>query len=348
MIKKERIAEILKGYKKTPAVATVCSHTSLQIFHGAKSQGLKTIGICVRGREKIYDAFPLSRPDEFVFVDSYSDIPASELVSRSAILVPHGSLVEYLGRKIGDFDAPILGNRLSLEWEGSREKMHSWLTDSGLNTPRTYANPDDIDRPCIVKTDGASGGQGYEIVHSGAEYRNKFGERKLFVQEFLSGVRAYPHYFYSPISKSGYSAGEGTIELLGVDRRIESNADEIARAAYADKSAKMSFTVVGNEPMVLRESLLPKYLEMGKNVAESSSRLFGGIPGPFCIETIITGSMDIYAFEISARIVAGTNIAPLHSAYSPYISEAPLSMGMRIAMEIKSAVKKKALAKICY
>ncbi len=347
MIEKSKIDAIISEYRK-PSIATICSHSSLQIFHGARQEGLKTIGICLRGREKIYEVFPLAKPDEFVFVNSYSEIPESELVARDAILIPHGSFVEYTGEKIDDLAVPVLGNRASLVWERSREKLFDWIYKAGLKTPKVFLDPRTIDRPAIVKFPGAKGGQGYLVVNSYEEYRQKVGEKKAMVQEFLTGIRAYPHYFYSPLNKRGYRVSSGTVELLGVDRRVESNADEIGRAIFAGAHAKMSFTVVANEPMVLRESLLPEYMETGKKVVEAADKLFGGIPGPFCVETIITDNMEIYVFEISARIVAGTNIFSDSSPYSVFVYKKPMSMGRRIALEIRNAVKMKKLDEIVY
>lgn len=347
MIEKSKIDEILSSYKK-PAVATICSHSSLQIFHGARQEGLKTIGICLPGKEKMYDAFPLAKPDEFIFVDSYPDISAGDLVAHNAIIVPHGSFVEYMGEKLDDFPVPVLGNRRSLMWERSREKMFDWIYKAGLKTPKVFLDPRQIDRPVIVKFPGAKGGMGYVIVNSYEEYKQKVGERKAMIQEFMTGVRAYPHYFYSPLSKKGYKASKGSLELLGVDRRVESNADEIGRALYSGANVKMNFTVVANEPLVLRESLLPEYLEIGKKVSEAAETLFGGIPGPFCVETIITDNLEIYTFEISARIVAGTNIFANSSPYSVFLDDKPLSMGRRIAIEIKNAAKAKKLKEIIF
>ena len=69
------INEILSTYdKKNLTIGTVCSHSSLQIFNGARKEGFKTLGIAVGERKKIYDAFPLGKPNEFFTVDSYKDI----------------------------------------------------------------------------------------------------------------------------------------------------------------------------------------------------------------------------------------------------------------------------------
>lgn len=347
MIEKAKIDEILSLYK-TPSIATICSHSSLQIFHGAKKEGFKTIGLCLRGNEKIYSAFPLAKPDKILFVDSYADVPVSELVSHESILIPHGSFVEYVGEKVDDLAVPVFGNRNSLAWERSREKLFDWIYKAGLKTPKVFVDPRAINQPVIVKFAGAKGGRGYLVVNSYEEYKQKVGDKKAMVQEFITGARAYPHYFYSVLNKKGYCAGKGSIELLGVDKRIESNADEIGRALYAGARTNLSFTVIGNEPMVLRESLLQKYFEIGKKVVEASEKLFGGIPGPFCIETIITDNLEIYVFEISARIVAGTNMFVPFSPYAIFIDERPLTTGIRIAKEIKNAIKMKKLKEIIY
>ena len=62
-----------------------------------------------------------------------------------------------------------------------------------------------------------------------------------------------------------------------------------------------TYTVVGNFPIVLRESLLPEIMRMGENVHKKARELAPpGIIGPFCLETVITDDLKIYTFEISA------------------------------------------------
>jgi 5-formaminoimidazole-4-carboxamide-1-(beta)-D-ribofuranosyl 5'-monophosphate synthetase len=133
-----------------------------------------------------------------------------------------------------------------------------------------------------------------------------------------------------------------------VDRRVESSADEIARAVSIGMSPRMAFTVIGNEPLVLRESLLAEYMEIGKRISDTSFGLFGGLIGPFCVETIITEDLQIYAFEVSARIVAGTNVYPDGSPYSTYYYNGPMSTGRRIIKELKHAAKLGKLKDIVY
>jgi 5-formaminoimidazole-4-carboxamide-1-(beta)-D-ribofuranosyl 5'-monophosphate synthetase len=346
MISRESINKILDGYKNF-RIATICSHSSLQIFRGAREEGIKTIGIVKRERKELYESFNLGRPDEFIIVDDYSSLPVSEIVAREGIIIPHGSFVEYVGENFGTLEVPIYGNRASILWESEREKMLEWLWKARVRTPRVL-KPEEINGPALVKFPGAKGGRGYVIVHSYDEFKRRVGQRKCMIQEFLVGVRAYPHYFFSPFSEIGYKTEHGRIELLGVDRRVESSADEIARAVSAGMSPKMTFTVIGNEPLVLRESLLYDYMEIGKRISDVSFELFGGIFGPFCVETIITEDLEIYAFEISARIVAGTNVFPDGSPYSVYYYKQPMSVGRRIAVELKEAHKRGLLKEIVY
>lgn len=345
---RDSIHEILSGYdKKKMKIATICSHTALQIFHGARQEGFKTIGICTESRRKVYEAFPLGCPDEFIVVDDLRNIPYEELAEKNAILVPHGSLVEYSGDNLMGMAVPMVGNRESLQWEKDREKMFEWLKAANLQVPATI-DPDKIDRPCVVKLAGAKGGRGYRVVNSPDEFHEHFEGMNVTVQEYLIGVRAYPHYFYSPLSREGYRASEGKLELMGIDRRFESNIDEAYRTNIVGLSFTPSFTVVGNELLVMRESLLEDILEMGKDVVEAADRLFGGIPGPFCLETVVDENMNFFTFEVSARIVAGTNIYPQGSPYTAFSYDEPMSMGRRIAREIKVATKQNKLQKIIF
>jgi 5-formaminoimidazole-4-carboxamide-1-(beta)-D-ribofuranosyl 5'-monophosphate synthetase len=362
MISKNEIMEIVGKYdKKKIAIATLCSHSALQIFHGAKQEGFRTIGIVTKKKKPVYDAFPLAKPDEYIIVDDYSEAKsvAEALVRKNAILIPHGSLIEYVGKDIADLRVPIFGNRRVLFWEANRNKMFQWMKDAGLHVPGS-TTPDKIDGPHIVKFPGAKGGKGYIIVSSPEDYRNKTEAaikngvisrqdvKGALIQEYIIGVRFYPHYFYSPLFTDGLKVGEGRLEMLSVDRRVETNVEEIYRALVAGLNTEPSFAVAGNIPIILRESLLVDIMDMGKKVVESSLRLFGGIPGPFCVEAICDENFKFSAFEISARIVAGTNLYPMGSPYSWYTFKEEMSTGRRIAREIKIALKQKKMDKVIY
>ena len=345
MITKKEILDILESYDRDSiAIATVCSHSSLQIFDGARKEGFRTIGICVGAPPKFYDAFPKARPDEFFVVKDYGEIlsRADELAAKNAIMIPHGSFVEYLGaHNFMELRLPSFGNRHVLEWESDREMSRNWLESAGIKMPRQIKNPEDIDSPMMIKYYGAKGGMGFFVVKNYSDFRKRINPaEKYTIQEFVLGTRYYMHYFYSPIKKDGYALSRGTLELLGIDRRVESNADEIFRIGSPTELAEAeiypTFVVTGNQPLMIRESLLPKIFDMGEKVVEKSIDLFGGMIGPFCLETVVTDTLELKVFEISARIVAGTNLYISGSPYSDLVEE-NLSTGRRIAKEIRMA-----------
>ena len=348
------IKEMLSTYdKKNLTIATVCSHSSLQIFNGARKEGFKTLGISVGERKKIYDAFPLGKPDEFFTVDSYKDIIkyAGEIREKNAIIIPHGSFVEYLGAKnFLTLNLPTFGNRKVLLWESDRKKEKQWLKSAGLTMPKQIKDPKEINSPVIVKYHGAKGGKGFFIAKTYEEFLKRVEKDKpYFIQEFVMGTRYYLHYFYSPIQENAYKLSKGSLQLLSMDRRDETTIDEVQRlgsiAELEELGIHPTFVVTGNIPIVMRESLLPKVFEMGEAVVEKSLELFGGIIGSFCLETVVTEDLEFKVFEISARIVAGTNPYISGSPYSELV-QLDLSTGRRIAQEIKYANKKNVLDKI--
>jgi len=343
-------------------IATLGSHTALQIFHGARQEGFKTLGIVLPRKKRVYDAFPLAKPDEFLTLHSYKDLidKQDELIARNTVLVPHGSFVEYIGARMiaNELKVPVFGNKASLEWETDRAIERRWLKMAGCRVPRIYKDASEIDGPCIIKYYGAKGGKDFFIVTNEDDFYKKIKRRHLedktyTIQEFIIGARYYHQMFYSPISRKGWPAGRGAIELMGIDRRIESNIDELHRFGFTreemdDAGIVRSFVVTGNEPMVVRESLLDRVFEMGQGVVETSIELFDpGMVGPFCLETILTPELEFYVFEISARIVAGTNLYPLGSPYTPYLFDTPMSTGRRVAREIRLAAKRGMLGEVC-
>jgi len=354
MVPKDRILAILDDYDKDNIViATLCSHSSLQIFHGARQLGFRTLGIAVNQNTRFYEAFPLARPDEIMRLDSYSEMleRTDDFIERNAIIIPHGSFVEYLGH--GNFEklnVPTFGNRAVLHWESDRDKEREWLESAGISMPAKLNDPKQIDRPVLVKYHGAKGGRGFFIAKDYAEFKLGIDYSQPYtIQEYILGTRYYLHYFYSPIRKAGYRVNDGSLELLSIDRRDESNIDEMYKLGSQEELKKHglfpSFVVTGNVPVVVRESLLPKVFEMGERVVKRSQELFGGIIGPFCLESIVTDQLDFKVFEISSRIVAGTNPFISGSPYSDLI-EPGMSTGKRIAYEIREAIEKDMLDRI--
>jgi 5-formaminoimidazole-4-carboxamide-1-(beta)-D-ribofuranosyl 5'-monophosphate synthetase len=328
-------------------LATLCSHTSLQIFHGAREEGFKTLGLAIGHIPKYYDAYPKAKPDDFMIVSSHLDVlkHASELSEQNVILIPHGSLVEYLGAdNFLDLSVPTFGNRRVLQWESDRTKSRQWLEGAGVLMPKEIHDPRDIQSPVIVKYHGAKGGRGFFIAKDYADFvKSVEPSAQYTIQEFVLGTRFYFHYFYSPIAKTGYKLSRGALEMLGIDRRLEANVDEIYRAGSI--AIEPTFVVTGNVPVVLREKLLEEAFDIGRRVVEKSIDLFGGMTGPFCLETMVTDELQLIVFEVSARLVAGTNLYPMGSPYADYVYDA-MSCGRRIALEIRNALRSNQLTDV--
>ncbi|MCL7386330.1 MAG: formate--phosphoribosylaminoimidazolecarboxamide ligase [Thaumarchaeota archaeon] len=366
MISREDLLRILSRYdERDIKIATICSHSALQIFHGARLEGFGTIGIALRENKPYYESFPRASPEIMLEVESYKDVLREEfqerLISENALIIPHGSFVEYVGAEniLERFRVPMFGNRLTLYWEGDRERQRRWIMEAGVRVPRRYSSPDEINGPVMVKLHGAKGGRGYFRASSPSEFRKRLeelkvkgiisGGEKYVIEEFIPGVRFYPHFFLSPLEAPNLPGLEhGRLELLGMDRRLEI-IDEVYRGLPEIIEDYLDYTVAGNMPVIVREKFIVDLLEAAARISSAARRLFSpGLIGPFCLETIYHPNRGFTVFEISARIVAGTNLYPMGSPYSPYYYDEPMSMGRRIAREIKKAVELGRLSDLVY
>tara|TARA_Y100000287_G_scaffold180852_1_gene176223 strand:+ start:58 stop:1284 length:1227 start_codon:yes stop_codon:yes gene_type:complete len=345
--------------KDNITIGVVASHSSLQILHGARMEGFRTLGIAVgENRRRFYKAFPGAEPDEWLMLEDYREMLdyAEWFREKNVIIVPHGSLVEYLGSEnFRNLEVPTFGNRGILRWESSRAKQRDWLVAGGCTMPKVLEDPHDIDGPVIVKYAGAKGGRGYFIARDYRDFRRNVDiEEEFTIQEYVLGCRYYLHFFFDPLATDGYQvqgrgkyAGKnlGRLELLSMDRRDEANVDEFYKLGslrdLREAGMEPSFVVTGNQPVVIRESLLPRAFEMAEGTVAASFELEDesrGMIGPFCLETIVTDSLEFKVFEISARIVAGSNPFVGGSPYSD-INETRMSTGRRIARSVRNALK---------
>jgi 5-formaminoimidazole-4-carboxamide-1-(beta)-D-ribofuranosyl 5'-monophosphate synthetase len=355
----EQLQAWLKTYDNDSiTIGVVASHSSLQILHGARLEGFKTLGIVVgENRRRFYSAFPGAEPDEWLMLDEYSELLAHSewLKERNVVIIPHGSLVEYLGpTNFRNLEVPTFGNRGILYWESGRERQRKWLEEGGCIMPRVIDDPHDIDGPVIVKYAGAKGGEGYFIARDYRDFkRNVNLDEEFTIQEYVLGCRYYLHFYFDPTAEDGFqvqgrgsNAGKslGRLELMSMDRRDESNVDEFYKLGslrdLREKGLEPSFVVTGNTSVVIRESLLPKAFEMAEGTVAASFELeegSRGMIGSFCLETIVTDKLEFRVFEISARIVAGSNPFVGGSPYSD-INEPFMSTGRRIARSIRKAI----------
>jgi 5-formaminoimidazole-4-carboxamide-1-(beta)-D-ribofuranosyl 5'-monophosphate synthetase len=328
------------------SIATLGSHCALQVLKGAKDEGFKTILLCEKKREHLYRRFGFI--DEIFLMDSFLELfeqnCESMLQENNSILIPHGTLISQMSsEQIESIKTPVFGNKYILRWESDRALKEQLMKEAKLNVPKSIPNSKQINSLVIAKRHGAAGGKGYFLASSEEEYNKKrdklvkqgliSGDNDLYIQEYSSGVLAYLQFFYSPLKNK--------LEFFGVDQRHESDIDGLARIPAENQLATdktSSFNVIANSPLVLRESLLDDVYKMGENFVEASAKLVPpGMNGPFCIEGVYDDEAHFHTFEFSARIVAGTNIFITGSPYTALIYDEPMSMGRRIAREIKQA-----------
>jgi len=337
-------------------IATLASHSSLQIVHGAKKEGFKTLLVVTDDRLWFYSQFR-HIVDSFVTVRSWAELCSEDVVrvlkGGNSIFVPHGSFVEYVGMDCATrLPVPIFGLRSLFPVEADQHAKMELRRSAGIPTPRVYSVDEEPDRLVIVKLPGAKGGKGYFVASSREEVarglRRLVGEgalgdvRGVMVQEYLVGVTTYFHYFYSPVLDR--------LEMTGADIRYESDVDGLRRLPVRkllELELEPTFTVVGNIPVVLRESILPVVMDYGARFVEATkTRLPPGIIGPFCLEAVVGRDTGVRVFEFSGRIVAGTNLYIDGSPYTYLYWDEPMSVGRRISREIRLALERGILERV--
>ena len=298
-------------------ISTIASHSSLQILLGARDEGFRTRLYVKPGRRAFYASTRLA--DELVVTENMGAI-----LDDDGIVIPHGSFVAYLGlERIERAKAKFFGNRRFLKWETTFELQDKALDEAGIPRVRVI-EPDEVepDKFYFVRLEGPRGGSGHFIAR-GEELEERLGELKEphRIEEFVPGVYLYVHFFHSPIL--------GRLELLGVDERV----------VIADGNARwpvkpLPYTIAGNVGVALRESLLPRLYDYGLAFVEAMKKLEPpGIIGPFALHFAYDGSFRAISF--ASRIDGGSNA--LHWYGRLYWDE-PMSVGRRIAREIKLAI----------
>lgn len=367
MIKREEVSEVLGKYdKKSIYIGVIGSHSALDVLDGAKDEGLPTLVVCQKGREETYKRFG-KLADEMILLDSFADVMNDDiqekLREKNVVWIPNRSFVVYTGvEKVeNDFLLPIVGTRsiLRIEDREKYEKNYYWLcNEAGLPTPKEFKSPDEIDRLVMVKIPFAKKKveRGFFTCANPSEYRAKVDalvEQGIIIEEdiHLQRIEEYVvgpvfnfNYFYSPLTKS--------TQFLGIDRRLETNLDGIVRipaSQQATANITPTFIIVGHMPATIRESQLNMVFKLGDKFVEATKEHFPpGIIGPFCIQTIATSSFASFetseltymTYDVAVRIGGGTNIyLGVGSQYSKLYYGYPISMGRRIAKEVKAAIE---------
>ncbi len=345
------------------SIAVLASHSALDVLDGAKDEGFKTIAIARKGRDLPYKEFPIV--DELIVLDDFRDIVRPEVIGRlrgeNAIFVPNRSFAVYVGYENieSKFSVPMFGNRYLLKWEERTGPYNYYklLDEAGIRRPRVFASPDEIDRPVMVKLPEAVRRveRGFFIARDRDDFWKKARKladrgiirlddlRNAVIEELVLGAHFNVNYFYSPIRRR--------LELHSIDRRIQSNLDGLYRLPaqiQLELDIDVRYIEVGHEPATIRESLLQKVFEIGHKFVNACRRLVPpGVIGPFTLQLIVTPELDVVVYDVAPRIGGGTNVyMGIGGQYSKFYWGKPISMGRRIAIEIKEAFEQGRLEEI--
>ncbi|MBU0767089.1 DUF1297 domain-containing protein [Patescibacteria group bacterium] len=378
-------SDLLKGYDtKNITVGVLGGHSALDVCHGAKQVGLKTVCVARKGREKTYAEFYRTRNeklkmsnaklgcvDETIVVDSFENVLNKKIQEKlrelNTIFIHNRYFWVYFddySKVENDFKVPIFGNRsyVKIEERDQPYNQYHLLQDAGIRIPKIFKKPEDIDRPVLVKANEAI--RGYEraffVVNSKDEWeqKGKYLEkqgaiksnwREATIEEFIIGAHVNFNFFYSPLT--------GELELLGTDTRRQTNLDGWLRmpayqqeAIIGDYDFKQQIKMIetGHIACTVKESLLEKAFDLGEKFVAATKKMDDkGIIGPFALQGAVVaeeGKEDIVIFDVSLRIPGSPGTRS--TPYSGYLYGEPMSVGERIGIEIKAAIEENRLEEV--
>ncbi len=381
MIDREAIVEVLEKYDRSEIrVATIGSHSALDICDGAAEEGLRTIAVCEEKREAPYARYframrdsegRLKRGmvDEALVLPKFKDVLTPKIQNRlrkdNVLFVPNRSFTSYCDlSEIEDaFKVPLVGSRNLLRTEErEEERSYYWLLEKAhLPFPEKIDDPKEIDGLVIVKLHHKVKKleRGFFTASNAKEYREK--SQKLLAQgviseEDLATARVERYiigpifnfdFFYSPLEDQGEK-----IELLGIDWRFETSLDGHVRLPAEqqltlDEDQRIpEYTVVGHNSATLRESSLREAFDLAEKYVKATQEHYApGIIGPFTLQTAVDKDLHFFIYDVAPRIGGGTNVhVSVGHPYGNSLWRQPMSTGRRLAMEIRRGIDSGRLA----
>ena len=165
------------------------------------------------------------------------------------------------------------------------------------------------------------------------------------IEEFIVGVQVNFNFFYDPINER--------LELIGTDTRRQTNIEGLVKtpAPYQRsimEKIEVKYEEAGHIAVTVLESLLEDAFVIGERFVKASQEMVKpGVIGPFGLQTVITAGppkKEIIVFDVSPRMPGSPGI--FATPYSGYLYGQNISMGKRVAMEIKQALEKGKLEEV--
>jgi 5-formaminoimidazole-4-carboxamide-1-(beta)-D-ribofuranosyl 5'-monophosphate synthetase len=363
MIGRNQVWKVLDGYNpKGLTIGTLGSHSALDIADGAKDEGFRTIVVCQRGRELPYTSYRRI-VDESIILERFAEISSDpvqdSLRKRSTIFVPHRAFTTYVPYSTieNEFLLPLFGNRQILRSEERTADRNQYylLERAGIRQPRKFSSPAEIDRLAIIKVQEAKRRieRAFFYASSESDFKKNSEERiakgmirredldKAVIEEFVVGTYFNFNYFFSPLKNE--------VEFMGIDRRLQTNLHDFV-ALPARQQLEVDITLqnieIGHMGATVRESMLEQVFEMGIKFVDATKREYPpGIIGPFALQGAINKDQEIVIFDVSPR-VPGSPVIGTTSPYTKYTHGRQMSVGRRIAVEIREAADSGSLKKV--
>ena len=260
------IEEILRNYDtKNITIAVLGGHSALDVCHGAKKQGFRTLAVCQKGRAETYEKYYKTRNgkgciDDVIVVDHFKDIVKpevqQELRDKNCIFIHNRYFWVYCNFEEieHDFHVPIYGSRtlLKLEERDIPNNQYYLLEKAGIRIPKMWDVPKirlenlniifenkenlkDMDRLTLTKINNAV--RTYErenfVASSWMEWLHIVNEKLskgLITFEDLQVAVIEEFILGAQINFNFfYDALTGDLELMGTDMRRQTNLDGVLR-----------------------------------------------------------------------------------------------------------------------
>lgn len=302
--------------------------------------------------------------DECLVLPNYAKIiedeVQAELLGKDAVIVPNRSMAVYVGydRIEERLRVPVFGNKKMLRWEErvGGKNYYALLDSAGIRRPRVM-RIEEVDGPVILKVQEAmreqerafiiaSDREDLERKIESMRSRNLISEetlRRSVIEELVLGAHFNINYFYSVVRRR--------LEIVSIDRRIQSNLDGLLHLPARDQldlRAPVRMIEVGHVPVSLRESLLEEAMEIGERFVDATRRLEPpGIIGPFTLQVMVSPDLKMIVYDVATRIGGGTNAQMgIGGQYSKLFLRKAVSMGRRICIELREALESSALTSV--
>ncbi|MEF8917680.1 MAG: DUF1297 domain-containing protein [Candidatus Bipolaricaulota bacterium] len=366
-IEPRQAGKIVEGYgiegSNRPTIGVLGSHSALEIGYGASQENFEVLVVCERGRESTYTDHYDNLFDHVVVLDQFKDIVEPDIQKKmkalNTIFVPNRSFATYVGYDLieSDFSVPIFGNRMMLRAEERYEKNNQYdlLDAAGISRPKELDSPKEIDSLSIIKVHEKDRtveraffyASSYEEFKTQAENRIEKGiidEQALeeaTIEEVALGGLFNANYFWSPL--------DDKIDLLGFDRRIQTDLDGLLRLPAKEQlQANLDHQniEVGHYGATMRESQLEKIFDAGRKFVETCKEEYPpGMIGLFALQGVLTKELEFQVFDASLR-VPGSPALGSTSPYMKYKYGEEVGSGKRTAREIKEALERGKLPKV--